>query len=582
MSINQKTIMKIMREVKSVSFSSLYKKLKKDQPRLKKHKVRRVLSKLNKKSKINYNDGGKIIELSTTKNKRYRTKERTFSPIRDFDIIVKRYELKPEFSRDALNQAINLSKRKVELNDDRTDFTKQMAITIDGESAKDFDDAVYLEKKDNGEYVLYVHIADVSHYIREHSRLDLEAYERGNSFYLVDKVVPMLPKSMSNGICSLKPNVERYVVSVKMHLDNQGNIIDKDFYTGVIVSKRRCTYKEVENAIQSNIVDLSPDIQMIHGMLLNMKELADVLTERRKRMGSLELETKELEIDVDHESRPTDIHIKKRLTSERIIEEFMLMANVTVSEYLETQGNSLYRVHEAPDPENIDTLNKIIWHYDLHVDKNKELTPKLLQEILNKVKDREEKDIIHLHVLRTMKQAKYTPYNKGHFGLGFDSYTHFTSPIRRYPDLIVHRILKRRIGKKVKASRCLEESYLEKTAEHSSKTERVAVDAERDIIKMKSAHFMKDKIGEEYEGIISGVTIFGFFVEILPYGVEGLCGLRDLINNYEYDEQHTRLISEWNNIIFELGMRVKIKVLNVNIRKSFIDLIPVDEESYAK
>ncbi len=582
MSINQKTIMKIIREVKSVSFSSLYNKLKKEQPSLGKRKVRRVLSKLNQKSKINYLDGGKIIELSSGKTKHRRHRFNRLSPIHDFDIIVKRYSLNNEFSRDGLNQAINLSKKKVELDDDRTDFTEQTAITIDGEHAKDFDDAVYLEKNDKGEYILYVHIADVSHYIREHSKLDLEAFERGNSYYLVDKVVPMLPQALSNDMCSLKPNVKRYVVSVKMHLDSGGNLLDKEFHTGVIVSKRRCTYKEVEDAIHSSIEELSTDLQMIYGMLINMKELAQILNQRRKALGSLELETKDLQIEVDNESRPIDIRIKKRMLSENIIEEFMLLANVTVSEYLESQGNSVFRVHESPDPESIDSLNKVLWHYNLHVDKNKKLTPGLLQELLDKVKDREEKDIIHLHVLRTMKQAAYTIENKGHFGLGFDSYTHFTSPIRRYPDLIIHRILKNRIGKKVKAKRCLNEDYLQKASEHSSKTERIAMEAERDIIKKKSAHFMVDKVGEDYEGIISGITNFGFFVEILPFGVEGLCGLRDLKYNYIYNDQNNSLKAEAKKITFELGMRVKIKVLNVNTRKSFIDLVLTDEDSYAK
>lgn len=581
MSISQKTIMKIIREEKDLTFTSLYKKLNEVHPKFKKKSLRKLLGKLHKKDKIQYFKGGSRIGLAGKRKLKQRRIDRSH-PINDFDIIVKKYELQPQFPKNVLMASLEISKQKVQLKDDRTDFTHQNIITIDGEDAKDFDDAVYLEKTDSGGYLLYVHIADVSYYVKEKSAIDNEAFSRGNSFYLIDKVIPMLPQTLSNGICSLRPHEKRYAVSVKMLLDKDLNVTEKEFFTSIIESKRRCTYKEAEKAINTPKEELPEDLQAIQPMLIDMKELAEKLFEKRKREGSLELETKELYISTDKKSVPLNIEIKNRLFSHKLIEEFMLLTNVTVSKHLEDIGESIFRVHESPDPEKVESLNRIITKYGFKIDVKENISPMDFQKVLKAVKDKKEKEIIHLHILRTMKQASYSTNNKGHFGLSFSSYTHFTSPIRRYPDLIIHRILKHHIGSPINAKKCLEKTYLDKACDRSSKTERVAVEAERDIIKRKSAHFMKDKVGNIYDGIISGITNFGFFVELQPYGIEGLCGLRDLRGHYEYDIEHNILNEKKHNITFSLGMKVRVKVFNVNTRKSFIDLKLVDEKSYGK
>lgn len=584
MSISQKKIMKILNEEKSLSFSSLYRKLKSSSPALKKRQVRKVLSKLKKKSKVNYQTGGNIIELLKSKTKSRRTDR--INPSRDFDIIVRRYDLRWEFPKNVTNSAWQVASKKITKTDNRTDFTQQQLITIDGEDSKDFDDAVYLEKTENG-YKLYVHIADVSYYVKEESPIDTEAYERGNSYYLVDKVIPMLPKTLSNGICSLNPKKKRYAVSVKMVFDKDANLVDKEFYESIIISKRRCTYKEVDHAINSAREDLPEDLQEIHGMLLNMKEFAMKLKDKRFDNGSLGLETKELYIKTDKNSAPVDISIKERLISHSIIEEFMLITNVTVSKFLSTQGPTIYRVHEEPDEEKAKDLKKILARYGIQINIKGKITPKKVQTILEDLekdqfqKNPQMKHVIHMNVLRMMKQAVYSTENLGHFGLAFDNYTHFTSPIRRYPDLVIHRLLKHYIGGKIKVRRCLNPIYLGDVAQKTSKMERVAVEAERDIIKRKSAHFMKDKVGNEYEGIIAGVTNFGLFVELKPYGVEGLCSVKDLKFRYDFDIENNILYSKKNNIKFELGMPVKVKVVNVNLVKSFIDLEIINEKEYA-
>jgi ribonuclease R len=581
MSISQKAIMKIIREEKDLTFTSLYKKLNEVHPTFKKKRLRTLLGKLHKKNKIQYLKGGNRIGLARGNRSKSRRLDRSH-PINDFNFIVKKYELQPQFPKNVLMASLEIAKRKVRLTEERTDFTNQQIITIDGEDAKDFDDAVYLEKTDDGGYLLYVHIADVSYYVKERSPVDNEAFERGNSYYLIDKVIPMLPQSLSNGICSLKPNKKRYTVSVKMLFDKDINVIDKEFYTSIIESKRRCTYEDAEKTLNTPKEELPEDLQAIQPMLTYMKELADKLTEKRMSEGSLDLETKELYISTDKRSVPLNIEVKERLSSHKLIEEFMLITNVTVSKYLESLGESIFRVHESPDPEKVESLNRIITKYGFKIDVKENISPMAFQKVLKAVKDKKEKEIIHMHILRTMKQAIYSTENKGHFGLSFPSYTHFTSPIRRYPDLVIHRILKKQIGVEMKAKKCLERTYLDKACDKSSKTERIAVEAEREIIKRKAAHFMKDKVGNVYDGIISGVTNFGFFTELNPYGIEGLCGLRDLRGHYEHDPEHNTLTEQKNNITFSLGMKVKVRVINVNIRRSFIDLELVDEKSYGR
>lgn len=575
MSINPKIIIRVISDEKTITFSSLYRRLKKNRPGFKRQRLRKLLKKLKNKSKILYIDGGKRIAISKLYQGKIH-KANHYHPARDFNIIIKRHNLNPEFPKEVLEQAFNLSNTKITNKTDKTDFTKQNVITIDGEDSKDFDDAVYL-KKEEDKYILYVHIADVSFYVREKSKLDLEAYKRGNSVYLVDKVIPMLPHSLSNGICSLNPGKKRYTISVEMTFDKKGNLVSHNFYDSVIISKRRFTYKEVEKTINIDYDGVPDDIKPFYEMLLDMKELSTKLTTNRMEKGSLNMETKELYITVNKESMPTNIEIRKRLLAHKIIEEFMLISNVVVSSFLDSMGISIYRVHESPDVEKIERLNKIINKYGFHINKNKAITPKIIQKILNAVSNHKEKQIIHMHILRTMKQAYYTTENKGHFGLAFTNYTHFTSPIRRYPDLLIHRLLKYNMGTKIKAKQSLQKTYLEKAAENSSKTERLAVDAERDIVKRKASHFMVDKIGNIYDAIISGITSFGFFVEIAPYGVEGLCGLNSLKYHYEYNENENILYGTDNKNIFSLGKKIKVKLVNVNVRKSFIDFELVNE-----
>lgn len=455
----------------------------------------------------------------------------------------------------------------------RRDLRDRMIITIDGADAKDLDDAISLEKLDNGHYRLGVHIADVSHYVTENTAIDTEALERGTSVYLTDRVVPMLPQRLSNGICSLLPEEDRLTVSCEMTIDSNGRTIDKDIYLSVINSSYRMTYTDV-NTILAGDTDLRKEYHEITEMLDQMSELHFILEGMRESRGALSFETPEAQIIVDEDGKPIDIVHRHRGVGERLIESFMLAANETIARtYTEKDWPMIYRVHEQPDEDRMQRFAEFITAFGVILRGQAEsIKPKQLQEALNQLSDTPYEEVVSMMMLRSMQQARYTDEPFGHYGLAAKDYTHFTSPIRRYPDLIVHRL----IHKYIESTPSAEEKRniaqkLSNIAEHSSKMERRAVDAERETDSLKKAEYMEDKVGEQFEGTISSVTSFGMFIQ-LENTVEGLISLQELKDDYyRYDQQHLILIGENTNNVYRIGQRVLIEVERVSIEDREID-----------
>jgi ribonuclease R len=440
------------------------------------------------------------------------------------------------------------------IEQDRIDLRMLRHVTIDGEYAKDFDDAVCVSRTRNG-YTLYISIADVSHYVRPSSGIDREAYERGTSIYFPRKVLPMIPKALSNILCSLNPNEDRLAVTVTMHFTKDGAPTRSEFHTSIIRSIQRLTYNQVEEALngdkktRAELADIMPDLE-------NMRELASALKERRAMRGTLDFDLPEPEVILDIEGGVKNILRSQRFFSHQIIEEFMIAANEAVAHYLSQKKlPAIYRVHESPDKEKLQDFEKLL--YTLPVNRQCKDRRFFLPQILHNVQGTEYEFFINRVLLRSMKQAKYSPVNKGHFGLASDCYLHFTSPIRRYPDLVCHRVLKRSFNGHGQYS----EEELEAMSIHLSERERVAMEAEREFEDRIRILFMKDKLGEVYEGIISHITSFGFFVELLDIFVEGVVLLSDLQSDYFiFQEEKFRLIGRKTKKIFRIGDRVKIKV----------------------
>lgn len=463
----------------------------------------------------------------------------------------------------------------------RLDLRGHSCITIDPEDAKDFDDAVTLMIMDNGHYLLGVHIADVSYYVREGSALDQEAYRRGTSVYLVDRTIPMLPEKLSNGLCSLKPGEDRLAYSVLMEMTPNGVIEDYDIAETVIRSRRRLSYEEAQSVIEGKPKDNFGS--EITDLLLQMNKLASVLTKKRMRDGSLDFDTPESKFRLDPSGYPVECYRKDRLESHRLIEEFMLAANRTVATHIGKTGKKktplpfLYRVHDKPADEKLKNFILFLQAlgYRPHISASREaVTPGHFQDLLNKVKGKKEQMLIEKVAIRTMAKAEYTSRNIGHFGLAFDYYTHFTSPIRRYPDLIVHRLLKE-YDRGMTAERC--QWWAERLPEigrQCSLREQVAMSAERDSIKLKQTEFMEQFIGQEFKGIISGVMAFGLFVEIPEYLIEGLVAVRDMPDDYYvYDEKHYRLVGKRTKRTYRLGDEVRVRLTAVNRRKNEINMM---------
>ena len=482
--------------------------------------------------------------------------------------LVKEYDLPYEFPQGVIEEAKSKG--------NRVDLRDKTIFTIDGEDAKDLDDAVRVYKNDDGNYMLDVHIADVSYYVTENSLLDKEAIIRGTSIYMLDRVIPMLPRELSNGICSLNAGEDRFTLSCTMEIDKEGNIISSDVYKAVIKVTERMNYKDVQKIIDGSDEEVLERYKNYIQDFKLMEELAKILKNKRLERGYLNLDLPESKVVLDNNGHAVDIKKYELYFSNEIIEQFMLSANETIAErFYWLEAPFIYRVHEEPDIDKVKELNKFLYNFGYKINKSGDkVYPKEFAKVLDSVKGKTEERVVSNLVLRTLKVARYESENDGHFGIASNYYCHFTSPIRRYPDLFIHRIISKYLENNYELSEKQKEKY-EKQAEQYAKTssdrEKIATKVERDSIDIKMAEYMQDRIGEEYEGMVSSVTSFGIFVE-LDNTVEGLIRFENLGDEYfEYDEEHKQLIGEKTGITYKIGDRVKIKVINANKETRQID-----------
>ena len=500
----------------------------------------------------------------------------------DILTIIKKYGLPEEFPDKVLNYAENIEEEIPEKEyARRTDLRNLRMVTIDGEDAKDLDDAVSIERLDNGKFRLGVHIADVSHYVKEKNPLDREALKRGTSVYLIDRVIPMLPKKLSNGICSLNPKVDRLALSCFMIIDNKGKVIQHEIEETVIKTSERMTYTDVTKILENNDEELIKRYDYLVDDFKAMEELCIILREKRMRRGAIDFNFEESKIILNDLGKPVDIKPYDRAIANRIIEEFMLVCNETIAEHMYwTNLPFVYRIHEDPDEEKLEKFKEFVYNLGYVVRWGQEAHPRALQDILDKVKGKKEETVVSTLLLRSMMQAKYSPECVGHFGLAAKYYCHFTSPIRRYPDLQIHRIIKEQLNGKIDEKRIAKLSNIvEITSKQSSEMERLAQEAEREVDDLKKAEYMQERIGEEFSAIISSVTSFGLFAE-LPNTIEGLIHITALDDDYYiYDEAHLCLIGERTKKVYRLGDEVKVRCSRVDIdnREVYFDLI---EEEY--
>ena len=500
---------------------------------------------------------GKVVEIIGHIN----------DPGTDILSIVKAYELPVEFSEKIMHQVENVSKEVSEADmAGRTDLRDWMMVTIDGEDAKDLDDAVSVYKEGEN-YILGVHIADVSNYVQERSALDVEALKRGTSVYLVDRVIPMLPHALSNGICSLNEQQNRLALSCIMTINPKGEVIDHRIEETVIKTNRRMTYTNVKKILVDEDPYVIEEYKELVPMFKLMEELASILRKKRMKRGSIDFDFPETKVILDDKGKPVDIKPYDRNVATKIIEDVMLIANETVAmDFFWREIPFVYRTHENPDSEKIQKLSTFInnFGYTLHIGAD-EVHPKELQKLLEKIDGTEEEALISRLTLRSMKQARYTTINTGHFGLATNYYCHFTSPIRRYPDLQIHRIIKETIRGRMNDKRMEHyDEILNEVAKHSSEMERRADEAERETIKLKKVEYMEEHIGEEFDGVISGVMEWGIFVE-LPNTVEGLVRVTELKDDfYAFYEESYELVGEVTNKRYKLGQKVRVKVLNTD------------------
>lgn len=487
-------------------------------------------------------------------------------------------DLPMEFSKAAISEAKSLPQevREEDLKG-RRDLRDLMTFTIDGADSKDFDDAVSLEVAKNGNYLLGVHIADVAHYVEEYSAIDEEAFKRGNSVYLLNKVIPMLPFELSNGICSLNEGVDRLTLSVLAEIDKKGEVVKYEILESVINSKRRLVYENVSDYLEKNITHES--LKGLEKTLDKMYELAKILEDKREKGGAIDFDIPEVIIEVDERGWPQNIHKRDRRSANKLIEDFMLMANVCVAEeYYFKKIPFLYRVHERPKDEKISELNSYLRPLGYMINFDEKVEPRDVQKVLEKAKGTKEEMFISTMTLRSMAKARYSEVNDIHFGLAFDHYSHFTSPIRRYADLTIHRIIKKKIqGKLSQGDLTNLKAILPDIAEQVSKTEKVAQDAERQVEDIKMAEYMSERIGEVYKGRISSITNFGMFVE-LDNLIEGLVGYRTMDGYYEFDQENYRAIDYRTKKEFHIGDDVTIKVVNVDLNMGNIDFKMVGDE----
>jgi ribonuclease R len=463
---------------------------------------------------------------------------------------------------------------------ERRDLRDQMIVTIDGEDAKDLDDAVTVRKLANGNYFLGVHIADVSYYVTTDSQLDKEAFERGTSVYLTDRVIPMLPQRLSNGICSLNPKVPRLAMSCEMEITQQGEIVTHEIFQSVIQTTERMTYTAVNQILEEQSPEVMERYQELVPMFQEMGELHHILEAMRIRRGAVSFEDNEAKVLVDSEGHPLDIILRKRGIGERLIESFMLAANETIARHFnDRQLPFIYRIHEDPKEEKLRRFFDFASALGIVVKQTKgSITPKDLQQIVEDTAERPEAMVINTMLLRSMQQAKYSENNYGHYGLAAEDYTHFTSPIRRYPDLIVHRLIRAYAQDVSEETQAIWAEKLPDIAVHSSQMERRAVDAEREVDALKKAEFMADHLDEEFDGIISSVVKFGIFVE-LPNTIEGLIHINALKQDYfHYLESHLALVGERTGMTFKIGQKVRIRVVKADPETREIDFELVEAE----
>ena len=512
----------------------------------------------------NHKYQGKVVEIIGHKN----------DPGIDILSIVYKYNINVDFPDDVKEQ---VSMMPMEVSEeelkDRRDLRDTVIFTIDGDDTKDIDDAISIKKLSNGHYELGVHIADVSYYVKEGSPLDNEAMERGTSVYLVDRVIPMLPHELSNGICSLNPNVDRLAISCVMEFDSNGKQIKYDIFPSVIRSRIQMTYKKVNSILEDNVIpegyeDFADDLRL-------MKELADILRAMKVRRGYIDFDVDEAKILVDENCVPTDVVLRNRGTGEMLIEDFMIAANECVATHIYFMNLPfIYRVHDMPKEEKIRSYLSFIGNLGYQIPGNiKDFKPKSMQKLIEYLSDKKEFKILSELLLRSMQKAIYQKENIGHYGLASSCYTHFTSPIRRYPDTTVHRLLRTYLFNHDMSSDTIRhwDEKLVYVAEHSSSRERASVDCEREVEDMKMAEYMEKHIGEEFEGMISTVTNFGMFVE-LDNLIEGLVPIKDMNDFFHYDEERMTLTGERSHVKYTIGERVVVKVVRASKEEKMIDL----------
>lgn len=523
----------------------------------------KVVVELIKKLNNNFRYSGKVVEVIGHKN----------DPGVDILSIVYKYQINTEFLVDVKEEVktLPMEVRDIDLVG-RRDLRNMEIFTIDGDDTKDIDDAISIEKLSNGHYKLGVHIADVSYYVKEGSPLDNEAMERGTSVYLVDRVIPMLPHELSNGICSLNPNVDRLAISCIMEFDHAGRQLDYEIFPSVIRSRIQMTYKKVNSILENNVVP--EGYEPYEKSLRLMAELADILRNMKIKRGYIDFEVDEPKILVDENCKPTDVVLRDRGIGEKLIEDFMIAANECVATHIYFMSLPfIYRVHEVPKEEKLRSYLGFVGSLGYQVSGDlKDTSPKTVQKIIKSLEDKPEFKILSSLLLRSMQKAVYCPENLGHYGLASQCYTHFTSPIRRYPDTTVHRLLRTYLFNKDLDMGTIRkwEQKLVYISEHSSDRERASVDCEREVEDMKMAEYMENHIGEEFEGMISSVTSFGMFVE-LDNLIEGLVPLRDMKDFFHYDEEHMTLIGERSHVKYTIGERILVKVVRASKEEKTID-----------
>lgn len=531
---------------------------------------------INKKNR-NYAENGDVVVVEITKwPEKGRNPEGLITEIlgkkgdKGVDIltVVKKYNLPEEFSPEVIGYTDRIPEEVPEKEiERRRDLRQEMIMTIDGADAKDLDDAVSVFRLENGNYKLSVHIADVTHFVKEGSPIDKEAFKRATSVYLLDLVIPMLPKKLSNNLCSLNPYEPKLTLSCDMIIDPQGKVVEYDIYESIIESKLRATYADVTRVLNGEMDETLEKYKEFVPMIKDMEELQHILEKKRERRGAIEFDFPESKITLDKLGKPVDVSLYPREISNKMIEEFMLACNETVAEHMFwAHVPFIYRIHEEPDEEKLKAFTEFSFNLGYPVKLYAGVQPKMLQEILEKVKGQPAEPVLSKLLLRSMMQARYAPENIGHFGLAATYYSHFTSPIRRYPDLQIHRIIKEFLNGELDEKRAKKLiPIVAEASKQASEMERVAVEAERELDALKKAEFMKNHVGETFEGIISSVTNFGLFVE-LPNTIEGLIHITSLYDDYYvYDDRYMTLIGERSGKKFSLGEKIEVLVSNVNL-----------------